>query len=77
MEVSDGILMCNKDWDPSYLRMLFDEDFYEFNNLWTSNVSDKEIITAEQSTSKYVPIVEDISIEDEVLCNAVDQVEKQ
>ena len=45
--------------------------------MWKSNVNDMELVEHSQKFERYVPIVEDISVEDEVLCSAVDEVEKE
>ena len=73
MEVSDSLLCRNRDWDPSYLSQLLSDDFYEFSDLWSdSNATDTELI---QEVEKYCPIVEDISMDDETLCNEVEKIE--
>ena len=77
MELPDCALTGNHDWDPSYLAMLFDQDFYEFTELWKSNVTDGEIVTALTDSGIYSPIVEDVSMEDEVLYKVVDQIETE
>ena len=71
--------MANQDWDPSYLRYLFSQDFYEFRDLWATNVADKDLVqTAERLESeRYRPIVEDISLDDETLYEAVSQIEQE
>ena len=80
MEVSDAYFVENRDWDPSYLSMLFSEDFNDFSELWNSNVSDMELVSQVDNVDKvepYCPIVEDISLEDEVLCSAVERIEEE
>ena len=77
MDSCDSDLLSNRDWDPVYLRELFTEDFYEFKDLWKSNVNDMELVEHSQKVECYVPIVEDISVEDDVLCSAMDEVEKE
>ena len=77
MDISDSDLLSNRDWDPVYLCELFSEDFYEFKDLWKSNVNDMDLVEHSEKVERYVPIVEDISVEDEVLCSAVDQIEKE
>ena len=44
MEISDCIMWCNKDWDLSYLSDIFTQDFYDFQDLWQSNVSDGQLV---------------------------------
>ena len=77
MDVSDASLMVNRDWDPSYLRSILDADFYDFSNLWTNSVKDSELIEVADDVERYSPIVEDVSLEDNVLCEAVEQIEKR
>ena len=77
MELRDDVLMQNRDWDPSYLSMLFSEDFNDFSDLWQTSVGDRELISHVENVEKYVPIVEDISIEDNVLCEAVECIEQE
>ena len=78
METSDKDFIMNRDWDPSYLAMLFSQDFYNFNDHWnSSNVSDMELSCAMNNLDIYQPIVEDISVDDDVLVDAVEQIEKE
>ena len=75
MEFSDEYFSTNCDWDPCYLAMLFKEEFNDSSLLCISEVSDIELIT--ESGKFYCLIVEDISIEDEVLCSAVEKIEEE
>ena len=75
MDVSDTWLWSNRDWDPSYLSSIFDKDFYDFNDLWLSNINDMELLEAGKDVERYCPIVEDISMDDQELCEAVEQIE--
>ena len=77
MELPDEVLLCNQDWDPSYLRDIFEEDFYEFSDLWASNMSDCELVEGVEKLEIYSPLVEDISMDDSYLCHAVEQIEKR
>ena len=79
MDVSDYYLLQNRDWDPSYLSQLFSELFYyDFTDLWnTGNMNDMDLVSAVEKVEKYSPIVEDISLDDEVLCAAVEQIEDE
>ena len=77
MDVSDDYLKLNRDWDPSYLSMLFSEDFNDFLDLWSSNMGDKELVNAVEKLERYSPIVEDISLDDNVLYQAVEQIEQE
>ena len=63
--------MCNCDWDPVCLQQLFAED------LWSSNVSDLELLHKVEEMERYCPITEDISMEDELLCSAVERFETE
>ena len=75
MEVSDKLLLNNRDWAPWYLATLVNSDFYDFDSLWSTNVDDLEIVKAMESYERYSPIVEDISLEDHELCAAVEKIE--
>ena len=78
MEVSDGFLIYNRDWDPSYLSEIVQQDFYDFPNLWgDSSVQDSDLVNEMERVERYQPIVEDISIEDDILCSAVEKIEKE
>ena len=77
MEVSDECFVENCDWDPSYLALLFSEEFNDFGDLWKSNVTDMELVSEVNKLEAYCPIVEDISLEDEVLCTAVERIEEE
>ena len=77
MEVSDALLWSNRNWDPCYLRQVFEEDFNDFSHLWETNISDNEIVMETQRVERYCPVVEDISVEGEVLCNAVEKIEQE
>ena len=77
MEVSDKTLWTNRDWNPVYLSNIFSQDFYEFNDLWTSSVRDSDLVSHVESVERYNPIVEDISMDDETLCSAVEEIEEQ
>ena len=73
MEVSDKFLCVNRDWDPSYLNDVMSQDFFDFSNLWNIVTSDKDLVEAE----KYSPIVEDISMDDDTLCQEVEKIESE
>ena len=75
MEVSDAVLSSNRDWDPGYLASIFDMDFFEFNELWGNSVNNKQLVDAVRDVEKYNPIVEDISLDDNELCSAVEKIE--
>ena len=77
MEISDGIFVRNRDWDPSYLRDIFQEDFYEFSDLWKSSVKDVELVEEVNKVERYCPVTEDISLDDDTLCQAVENVEEE
>ena len=69
--------MANRDWDPCYLRYIFSQDFYEFGDLWLNGVGDQDMIKAAENIEPYSPIVEDISMDDDSLCKAVEQIERE
>ena len=77
MDILDGILVRNRDWDPSYLSELVSQDFYDFKDLWnySNSTGDTDVVKQVEWIEKYSPIVEDISLDDEVLSSAWDQVE--
>ena len=75
MDVSDAVIWRNKDWDPSYLLDIFTEDFYDFDELWDNSLTDSDLVQGVSKMEKYCPVVEDISMDDEELCKAVEQIE--
>ena len=77
METADRLLCANRDWDPSYLVSIFDSDFYDFSELWKSNINDMDLINIVDNGERYSPIVEDISMEDSELCSAVEKIEDE
>ena len=77
MEVPDCDFMTNFDWDPAYLKQLFTQDFYDFRELWNSNIPDEDLVTEMNKVERYSPIVEDISLDDTVLCTAVEKIEQE
>ena len=72
--MSDNSLLRNLDWDPFYFNEIFSEDFYDFTEMWGSDFNDGELAREVESVEKYIPIVEDISKDDETLCNAVENI---
>ena len=74
MEVPDICFYNNRDWDPSYLCQLFTEDFYLLKDLWSKTCHVMELV---EYSEKYCPVVEDISLDDETLCSAVEEIESQ
>ena len=80
MELSDRIFYTNHDWDPQYLRELVCQDFYEFQEHWQSSLGDKELIAESDramATEQYTPLMEDISLDDDTLYEAVSQIERE
>ena len=79
MDISDDLLSSNRDWDPSYLRLLFDEDFNDMTELWKSNVADSVLVneTSRVEHQPYCPVIEDISLDDQTLCSAVEKIEQE
>ena len=74
----DDNLFTNLDWDPLYLASIFDEDFNDMSDLWKhENISDTELLNAMDGVGKYCPVVEDISIDDNDLYDAVEQIEQE
>ena len=77
MDVSDSALVANHDWDPLYLHDIFEVDFNDLSDLWSSNISDMELIQHVECVETYSPIVEDISLDDNTLCKAVEKIEHE
>ena len=69
MGVSDDFLLRHRDWEPSYLSEILTQDFYEF--------SDTDWVREVEKVERYSPIVEEISLEDKVLCTAVENTERE
>ena len=76
MDVSDNSLWYNRDWDPEYLASIFQGDFYDLDDLWVTNITDMELLEAGNNSGIYFPVVEDISIDDLELCQAVETIEE-
>ena len=68
--------MSNRDWDPSYLALLFSEDFYDMSHMWRECeiISDEEMCNI---VDKYSPEIKDISLPDEVLRDEVERIEQE
>ena len=79
MDFSSGEnLWVNRDWDPVYLSEIFDTDFNDFSDMWaSSSVTDSEIIAEYEKVESYCPITEDISMDDNILCTAVEKIEEE
>ena len=77
MDVPNELFYLNKDWDPSYLQDIFSQDFFDFGDMWSSNVTDSELVQECERVEKYCPIMEDISLDDSTLCQAVESIEEE
>ena len=77
MEVSDEFLLENRDWDPVYLSTLVEPDFHDFTDHWKSSIKDNELVNEMERVERYNPITEDISLDDYVLCDALDKIEHE
>ena len=79
MELLDRVFVTNHDWYPHYLRELVTEDFYKFKEHWQSGLPlDMELLTVETCPdAQYCPVTEDISVDDNTLCQAVEAIEHQ
>ena len=66
--------LVNRDWDPVYLSSIFDIDFEDYSDLWDNSMDEFQMVEA---LDRYCPVVEDISIEDNVLYSAVEQIESE
>ena len=79
MELSDKVLCDNHDYNPGYLALLFSEVLMISVKcgirmfLMVNVFSVKEVNKVEA----YKPIVEDISLDDDILCQAVEQIESE
>ena len=51
------------------------EDFYDFKEHWENCLSDMDLVATEEP--RYCPVVEDISLHDETLHEAVEQIENE
>ena len=76
MDIVDRLFVTNLDWDPIYLRDCVTQDFYDFSEHWQNSISDMEPLARERP-SRYTPVVEDISLDDETLYEAIEQIEQE
>ena len=78
---SDHILVNSMElWDPYYLNNLFKEDFDNVDtNVFNSSVSDSDLLKSIECMENmlYQPIVEDITMDDNDLLTAVNQIESE
>ena len=77
MDISDDLLMQNIDWDPVYLASIFDTEFSDCSELWVNEMDDSQLLEVVEQSERYSPIVEDISLDDNVLYLAVEQIETE
>ena len=79
MDISDEVFICNRDWDPVYLSGIFDEEFFDFSDMWRSSVSDGELVSASQKVKKQISLssMDDESSDDIYLRNVVEQLEEK
>ena len=79
MDANDSNFIENRDWDPLYLSSIFDSDFCEISDLWVDSmdVTDQDLVKHVENVERYSPIVEDISLDDDILCTAVEKIEEQ
>ena len=77
MELSDSNLLLNRHWDPSYLHDIMSQDFFDFSELWNQVTSDQDIVNYANEVDRYSPVVEEISMDDSTLCQAVESIEKE
>ena len=75
-------LTSNLDWGPIYLAKIFDEDFFDMSELWkySSALTDSEMLNCIDGNFQreiYCPEVEDVSLDDEILWSAVEEIEEQ
>ena len=78
MDIADHVFVTNLDWDPQYLMECVTQEFYDFTEHWQNCLSDKELIDGERPRpGSYCPLVEDISLDDDTLYEAVEQIEQE
>ena len=78
MDISDRVFATNCDCDPQYLRELVTQDFYDFSEHWQNSISDMDLVATEGCSShRYCPVIEDISLDDDTLYEAVEQIEHE
>ena len=77
MESCDSHFWFNRDWDPEYLALIFDVEFDDCTDMWSSDVCDFDLISAVEKAEKYCPIVENISMDDYELCSAAEKIEQE
>ena len=77
MDVADELLCRNKDWDPAYLCDIFTEDFFDFQELWDNSITYCVLVDSVSKMEQYCPVVEDISMDDNELCQAVEKIEEE
>ena len=83
--MEDIDILDNLDWDPYYLASIFNHDFFDMTELWngSSCLSDTDLVNALDSTGNmlkrdvYAPIVEDVSLDDNDLRVAVENIEHE
>ena len=76
-DLADRVFMVNYDWDPSYLRYIFSQDFFEFCELWSNGMGDQDMIWAAEASERYCPVVENISLDNDTLYYAVAQIKNE
>ena len=80
MELSDRIFFTYRDWYPQYLREIVSQDFYDFTKHWQSSLADMELVEVAKkamASGRYCPLIEDISLDDDTLYDAVTQIESE
>ena len=77
MEVPDICFLWNRDWDPYYFGEIFQHDFYDYSDMWSNDIGDTELLESVNKIKTYCPVVEDISFDDNELCQAVEWIEEE
>ena len=76
MDTND--LFINFDWEPSYLELIFNEDFLDMTDLWNEEfVTDSELLEMCKNSEIYSPIVQDIMLDEDDLVRAVTKIESE
>ena len=77
MDLPECALVCNRDWDPCYLKDIFYVSFDDCSDLWSDSFTDMDLLEHVECVEQYCPVVEDISLDDSTLCEAVEQIENE
>ena len=78
MSMESNDIFLSWDWDPCYLAYIFDQDFFDMAELWDGDdTTDSSLLESFENKDIYAPILEDISLDDDLLHEAVEEMESQ